>query len=136
MYHNWVAGKPDAENLGTNSKDAIDEIYATSSEYPGKKKGPSLGKINVKVPHQRSPYAVKFEDKSHEVTERQQRCARSKVWNLAKTIYKLKEKDQGAFYFPVEEWVLPAASTKELEERQFVVDSGASMQMVSQKDLT
>ena len=28
-------------------------------------KGPSLGKINVKVPHQRSPYAVKFEDTSH-----------------------------------------------------------------------
>ena len=26
------------------------------------KKGPSLGKINVKVPHQRSPHAMKFED--------------------------------------------------------------------------
>ena len=34
------------------------------------KKGPSLGKINVKVPHQRSPYALKFEDRSHEETER------------------------------------------------------------------
>ena len=31
--------------------------------------------------------------------------------------------------------VLPAASTKELEEREFVVDSGASMHMVSKKDL-
>ena len=30
------------------------------------KKGPSLGKINVKVPHQRSPYAMNFEDRSHE----------------------------------------------------------------------
>ena len=39
------------------------------------KKGPSLGKISVKVPHQRSPYAMKFEDGSHEETERQQRCA-------------------------------------------------------------
>ena len=37
------------------------------------KKGPSLGKINVKVPHQRSPYAMKFEDRSHEETERLQR---------------------------------------------------------------
>ena len=46
------------------------------------KKGPSLGKTNVKVPHQRSPYAMKYEDRSHEETERQQRCARSKVWNL------------------------------------------------------
>ena len=56
------------------------------------KKGPSLGKIHVKVPHQRSPYAVKFEDRSHEETERRQRCAQSKAWNLAKNIYKLKEK--------------------------------------------
>ena len=55
------------------------------------KKGPSLGKINVKVPHQRSPYAVKQEEKSHEETERQQRCARSKAWSLAKHKYKLKE---------------------------------------------
>ena len=98
------------------------------------KKGPSLGRINVKVPHQRSPNAMKFEDRSHEETGRQQRCARSKAWNLANNIYKLKEKDQAAFCFPAEEWVLPAASTKEPEEREFVVDSGASMHMVSKKD--
>ena len=61
---------------------------------------------------------MKFEDRSHEETERQQRCARSKAWNLAKNIYKLKEKDMAAFYFPAEEWVLPAASTKEPEERE------------------
>ena len=61
---------------------------------------------------------MKFEDRSHEETERQQRCARSKAWNLAKNISKLKEKDMAAFYFPAEEWVLPAASTKELEERE------------------
>ena len=85
------------------------------------KKGPSLGKRNVKVPHQRRPFAMKFEDKSHEETERQQRCARSKAWNLAKNTHKLKETDKAAFYFPAEEWVLPAASTKEPEEREFVV---------------
>ena len=48
---------------------------------------------------------------------------------------KLKEKDKAAFHFPAEEWVLPAASTQEPEERNFVVDSGASMRMVSKKDL-
>ena len=100
-----------------------------------KKKGPSLGKINVKVPHQRSPYAVKFEDRSHEETERQQRCARSKAWNPAKNTNKLKEKDKAAFYFSAEGWVLPAASTKESEEREFAVDSGASMHMVSKNNL-
>ena len=56
------------------------------------KKGPSLGKINVKVPHQRSPCAMKFEDRSHEETERQQRCARSKAWNLAKKILQAQKK--------------------------------------------
>ena len=40
------------------------------------KKGPSLGKIHVKLTHQRSPHAMKFEDRSHQETERQQRCAR------------------------------------------------------------
>ena len=90
------------------------------------KKGPSHGKIQVKNPHQRSPYAVNFEDRSHEETERQQRCAQSKAWNLAKNIY--------TFYSPSEEWVLPVAETKAPEERKFVVDSGASMHMVSKKD--
>ena len=85
------------------------------------KKGPSLGKMNVKIPHQRSPYAMKFEDRSHEETERQQRCARSKAWNLAKNIYKLKEKEKAAFYIPAEEWVLLAASTKELEEESLLL---------------
>ena len=41
----------------------------------------------------------------------------SKAWNLGKNIYKLKEKDKATLYFPAEEWVLPAASTKEPEER-------------------
>ena len=78
---------------------------------------------------------MKFEDRSHEETERQQRCARNKARNLAKNIYKLKEKDQVTFYSPAEERVLPAASTKEPEERKCVVDSGASVRLVSEKRL-
>ena len=66
---------------------------------------------------------MKFEDRSHEETERQQRCARSKAWSLAKNIFKFEEKDKATFYSPAEEWVLPAASTKVPEEREFVVDS-------------
>ena len=60
---------------------------------------------------------MKFEDRSQEETERQPRCARSKAWDLAKNIFKLKEKDKATFYSPAEERVLLAASTKELEER-------------------
>ena len=54
---------------------------------------------------------------------------------LPKTKNKLIEKDKATFYSPAEEWVLPAASTKEPGEREFVVDSGASTHMVSKRDL-
>ena len=98
-------------------------------------KGPSLRNRQDKNPYQLTPGAMKFEDRSHAETERQQRCARSKAWNLAKNIYTLKKNDKATFYSPAEEWVLPAASTKELEERESVVDSGASMHMVNKRDL-
>ena len=78
---------------------------------------------------------MKIEDGSHEETERQERCAQSRAWNLAKSKYKLKENDETTFYSPAEKWVLPVASTKEPEEREFVEDSGTSMHMVSRKDL-
>ena len=39
-------------------------------------KGPSLNNTQVKVPHQRSVYALKFEDRSQEETERQDAYAR------------------------------------------------------------
>ena len=96
-----------------------------------------VGKRIVKNTCQKSSSAksLRNEDRSHEETERQQRCARSKAWNLAKNIYKLKEKDKATFYSPAGEWVLPAASTKEPEEREFVVDSGAGMHRVRKRDL-
>ena len=99
------------------------------------KKGPSLGKIQVKSPHQRSPHSMKFEDKSHEETERQQRCARSKAWNLAKNIYKLTGKKKEATFFSPAKWILPSASAREPDEREFAVDSGARLHMVSEIDL-
>ena len=77
---------------------------------------------------------MKFEDRSHEETEREQRCARSKAWNLATKRYKFKEKDKAAFHFPAEELVLRLRQQKS-RKKEFVVDSGTSMHMVSKKDL-
>ena len=54
---------------------------------------------------------------------------------LAKIFLKFKEKDKTAFSSPSENWCLPAPSTLKQEEREFVVDSGASMHMISKKDL-
>ena len=109
-------GNPMQEVLGSIRKVRFTQSTLRHASIR-EKKGPSVGRINVKNPHQRSPYAMKFEDRSHEETERQQRYAQSKAWNLAKNIYKLKEKDKTTFYSPSEAWVLPATSTKEPEER-------------------
>ena len=96
---------------------------------------PSLGMICPSNPHQRNPNAPKFEDRSQEETEWQERCVREAACRLAKSILKLKEKNKAAFFSPSENWCLPASTLKP-EERQFVVDSGASMHMISRKDLS
>ena len=96
----------------------------------------SLGMICPGEPHQRSPNAPKFENRSQEETEWQERCAREAAWRLAENILKLKEKNKAAFFSPCESRCLPAPSNLKSEERDFVVDSGASMRMISKKDLS
>ena len=74
---------------------------------------PSLGMICPGDPHQRNPNAPKFEDRSQEETELQERCAREAAWRLAKNIPNFKEKHKTAFFSPSENWCLPAPSTLE-----------------------
>ena len=93
---------------------------------------PSLGLICPGEPHQRSPNAPKFEDRSQEETEWQEEGAREAAWRLAKSVLKLKEHQRATFFSPSESRCLPASTLKP-EERQFVVDSGASMHMISKK---
>ena len=96
---------------------------------------PSLGYICPGEPHQRSPNAPKFEDRSQEETEWQEQGAREAAWKLAKSVLKLKEQERATFFSPSENRCLPASTLKP-EEREFVVDSGASMHMISKKDLS
>ena len=96
---------------------------------------PSLGMTCPGDPHQRYPNAPKFEDRSQEQTEWEERCAREAAWRLATSIRKLKEKDKKAFFSLSENRCLPSPSTIKPEEREFVVDSGAPMHMISKKDL-
>ena len=79
--------------------------------------------------------APKFEDRSQEETEWQEQGAREAAWKLAKSVLKLKEKNRATFFSPSENGCLPASTLKP-EEREFVVDSSASMQMISKKDLS
>ena len=55
--------------------------------------------------------------------------------STAKSVYKLNT-DKATFYSPVEPRAMPAPTSKLPEEREFVVDSGASMHMLSKKDLS
>ena len=96
---------------------------------------PSLGYICPGEPHERSFNAPKFEDRSQEETEWQEQGAREAAWKLAKNVFKLKEHERAAFFSSLEKRCLPA-STLKLEEREFVVDSGASMHMISKKDFS
>ena len=96
---------------------------------------PSLGKICPGEPHERSSNAPKFEDRSQEETEWQEQGARGAAWKLAKNVLKLKEHERATFFSPSENRCLPASNLNP-EEREFVVDSGASMHMISKKDLS
>ena len=96
---------------------------------------PSLGYICPGEPHERSPNAPKFEDRSQEETEWQEQGAREAAWKLAKSVFKLKEHQRATFFSTPENRCLPASTLKP-EEREFVVDSGASMHMISKKDLS
>ena len=96
---------------------------------------PSLRFQGPGEPHQRNPNAPKFEDRSQEETEWQEQGAREAAWKLAKNVLKLREQERATFFSPSENRCLPASTLKP-EEREFVVDSGASMHMISKKDLS
>ena len=59
---------------------------------------PSLGVICPGEPHQRSPNAPKFEDRSQEENEWQEQGAREAAWKLTKNVFKLKEQERATFF--------------------------------------
>ena len=85
-------------------------------------KNPSLGYICPGERHERSPNAPKFEARSQEETEPTKQR-------------ELKEHHRATFFSSPENRCLLAWTLKP-EEREFVVDSGASMHMISKKDLS
>ena len=119
-------GKPGAKSLGVNSKGTVHPVYATSSKYLGKQRT-----IALKNTSQTSSSAKSLRNELRVPVP-------WRDWNTTATCpkhkNKLKEKDKATFHSPAEERVLPAASTKELEEREFVVDSEARMHMFSKRD--
>ena len=113
----------------------VEFTKAIARHTKNRDQNPSLGYICPGEPHQRSPNAPKFEDRSQEETQWQEQGAREAAWKLAKIVLKLKELERATFFSPSENWCLPASNLKP-EEREFVVDCGASMHMISKKDLS
>ena len=123
---------------GTDMPKPIQRVKFTKAiarHTKNRDQNPSLGYICPGEPHQRSHNAPKFEDRSQEETEWQEQGAREVAWKLAKSVFKLKEHERAAFFSSLENRCLPASTLKP-EEREFVVDSGASMHMISKKDLS
>ena len=80
-----------------------------------------------------SSVGSKFEERTQNETVRQERCACGAAWNLAKDVCELKKESQDTFYSLAKAWVMPAPSSKKSEERQSVIDSGASMHVSRKK---
>ena len=97
------------------------------------RKGSSRGLIRKSVRHECSPCAPEFEERTLDKTLHQERCARRAAWNLAKNVYKLKNKAKATFYSPIEARAKLAPTSKSREERELVVDSRASTHMLSEK---
>ena len=67
-----VSGKPRRKVLGSIRRARLPQSTPRQASIR-ENEGPSPGKIHVKMPHQRSPYALKFGDRSQEETQRQER---------------------------------------------------------------
>ena len=65
----------------------------------------------------------------------QERCARRDAWELAKDRMSANSKKEAkdTFYSPAEALVMLEPSSTNPEEREFVIDSGASVHMLSKK---
>ena len=138
----WKTEPPESLSVlrkGTEALGQIRRVQFTSAPQRHANirhnKGLSLGTIQVKSSHLRSPYALKFKNGSQEETERQEWCVRRDAWRLTKNIYMLKETDKTTFCSPANEWSLLTSSTIKSEKRDFVVDVDASIHTMSRKDL-
>ena len=101
------------------------------------RRGLSQGIIQKCTPHERILCAPKFGERSHEESLIQGGCARKAAWDLAKIFTSSRIRDKATFKIPGEVKGMPTPVTsKRPEEREFVVYSGASMHMMSKKELS
>ena len=86
---------------GTNMPRPIQRVKftkATARHTKIRDQNPSLGYGCPGEPHERSPNATTFEDRSQEETEWQEQGAHEAAWKLAKSVFKLKEHERATFF--------------------------------------
>ena len=127
-----VSGKPDAKSLERNSKSSIHKVYATSRKCPGQERTNAL--INTS---QTSTSAKSLRYKIRGSVPRKDwktraMCPKQGLRSCQKYIQAQSERQ--SYVLLACKVGLPSASAREPEEREFVVDSRASMHMVSEND--
>ena len=82
---------------GTNMLKPIQRVKFTKAiarHTQIRDRNPSLGYICQAEPHQRSPNAPKFEDRSQRETEWQEQAAREAAWKMAKSVFNSQSKKE------------------------------------------
>ena len=96
------------------------------------RKGPSRGIIQKCAPLERCPCAPKFR-KDHMRRPCTKRDVPAELCGIWRKYLPAQEFGQTTFCTPIEAKVMSAPTSKRPEDREFVVDSGASMHMMSKK---
>ena len=94
---------------------------------------PSLGYICPGEPHERSPNAPKFEDRSREETEWQELGAREAAWKMAKSVFKLKEHEKSSILLGLRKIGACLHQLSNLRKESLLWTPDASMHMISKK---
>ena len=97
------------KNLEANPTCSIHQSRTASRHICENEVSP-LGKSCPGNPHQRSPNTPKFEDRSQEETEWQERCAREAAWRLAEKYPEAEGENKSTFFSPTKDRCLLAPS--------------------------
>ena len=123
-----ISGKMD--NWVQNTPSSSPWAHGTTSKF-GKEGVSSVGVIQKCEPHEHNPCAPRFEERrGHKTTPCTMKDAPAEQHGTLQKVSRSSKTDTATFYSPQE------ATSKLPEEREFVVDSGASMHMLSKKDLS
>ena len=139
LYHNWVASRKTRMHWFLIEENSLGETRCKKSWDQFEKYGWLSLRYVKQVSRKRRDHRLEKYKSWHVRTGPMKRLKdnsdvpEARHGTLPETY--TSSKNEATFHLPAKEWVLPAASTKEPEEREFAVDSGTSAHIVSKRDL-